>query len=532
VSASPFVASVSVRSEPPGIEAWSADEFRRAFWLALLLATAQVIVLSIAVGLAYRAPEIDSAEQFIWSFSLENGYWKHPPMPSWIMHALLAVFGPSVVLPFVAAQACTVIALLLTWRLACEFMSPHRALVAMALTMLVTYHNIGADSFNHSTALLPAQAATTLFFYFAVRRGGRANWLLTGLCAGVAMLVKYTALLPIAALLLYFLTDRRLHTRRQLFGLALAGATFALTLLPHWLWLQSSHFLPFRYAKAVAQTAPGAGALLMNIVDFLVIQLARVLPFAFGLYYTFRRREAEPPAGPARPLAPHDARFVWIAGVGPLLLTVVYAIATATELQSRWGSNAFLLAGVLALVIWPHAITAINLRRALVATAFGLAVLCLGQTLAKSVIAESFHRRTRANFPGDALAREAQATWARYTHTPLRLVVSDIWLGGNVVANSRRQHVAVLIDGLHFKSPWVRDEAVDTCGALIMDDLTADRAGRDAPNAALDALMARADATGVWTLPWAHASPTDTAEPRGRVRWGVILPRAPNECRL
>ena len=107
---------------------------------------------------------IDSAEQFVWAFSLENGYWKHPPMPSWIMHALIQLFGPSVALPFVATQASIVIALALTWRLGCEFMSPQRSLIAMLLTSLVTYHNIGGDCFNHNTALLPFQAAALLIY--------------------------------------------------------------------------------------------------------------------------------------------------------------------------------------------------------------------------------------------------------------------------------------------------------------------------------------------------------------------------------
>jgi hypothetical protein len=50
--------------------------------------------------------------------SLENGYWKHPPVRSWIMHVLIQIFGPSVALPFVAAQVGIVIALAFTWRVA------------------------------------------------------------------------------------------------------------------------------------------------------------------------------------------------------------------------------------------------------------------------------------------------------------------------------------------------------------------------------------------------------------------------------
>jgi len=39
----------------------------------LLLCAAQVLLWSLAFGLTYSAPELDGAEQFVWSFSLESG---------------------------------------------------------------------------------------------------------------------------------------------------------------------------------------------------------------------------------------------------------------------------------------------------------------------------------------------------------------------------------------------------------------------------------------------------------------------------
>ena len=210
--------------------------------VVLLLCTGQVLIWSIATGLLYSAPELDSAEQFVWSFSIEQGYWKHPPLPSWIMHALLVWLDPSMELPFVATQVSIALALALTWRLGCEFMSTRRSLIAMALTSLVAYHNMGGDSFNHTTVMLPFQAATVLLFYLATRRGGMHLWALTGLFAGLAMLAKYAALIPIAGLLIYVLVDRPLHKRRVAIGLTVAAVVFALVLLPHALWLKRADY--------------------------------------------------------------------------------------------------------------------------------------------------------------------------------------------------------------------------------------------------------------------------------------------------
>ena len=510
----------------------SPDRRRVALWVALFC-LAQVVVWSAAYALTYRAPEIDSAEQFVWSFALQGGYWKHPPLPTWIMHGLVALFGTSLVLPFAAAQASVAIALALTWRLGCEFMSPQRSFLALALTSLVTYHNVGADNFNHSTVLLPFQAAALLAFFRATREGRWTQWALTGVFAGLSMLVKYTALFPLAGMLLYFLLDWQLHRRRQFLGLALAAALVALILAPHALWLQTTNFLPFHYARSVTQPLAGVGATVAAVGDFALTQALRLIPFALGLWFVLGLRPArvaEPSRGTAT--APRDLLFLWVAGLSPLLLTAFFGLLSGSALQSRWGSNGFLLVGWLALAALARFHQPHQLGRGIRAALAGQLVLCLGMTLSKTVLAEQLQIRTRANFPGAVLARLAETTWRAHGHGPLRLVVSDIWLGGNIVAHSS-QRVAVLIEGHEFKTPWVREEAVARCGALVLDDQTADKAHRNLPNPALDALMARATQTGTWTLPWANGvGPDKLPTSSGKVLWGVIPPAPGATCDL
>jgi 4-amino-4-deoxy-L-arabinose transferase-like glycosyltransferase len=498
-----------------------------------LLCAAQVLLWSVAFWLTYKAPEIDSAEQFVWSFSLENGYWKHPPMPSWIMHALILVFGTSVILPFIATQASVAIALALTWRLGCEFMSARRSLIAMLLTSLVTYHNIGADAFNHNTALLPFQAATLLVFYRATRHGMLHQWALAGLFAGLSMLVKYVALWPLLGSLGYFALDRQLHTRRHFAGLAVALAVFAATMLPHVLWLHTTDFLPFRYARSVAQSLPGLAQSAWGVAVFLFTQALRLTPFACGACFVIRRpaRGAIADAHAEPVGARRDMLFLGVAAASPLLFTVLTSLLSETEMQSRWGANAFLLSGWVFMACVRRADNEQALRRALRIAGIAHITLCLGMTLSKTVLAEHLSIRTRANFPGAELARNASATWEAHSDAPLRIVVSDIWLGGNIIANSSNR-VAVLIDGHHVKSPWVRETAVRDCGALVLDDQTADTAGRGQANAALDAMMSRAEFTGTWMLPWAGHDTGGRRGILGQVRWGVILPRNPGACKL
>ena len=521
---------------------------RRTLALVALLCIGQVALWGLAAGLMYKAPEIDSAEQFVWAYSLQAGYWKHPPLPSWIMRGLLQVFGPSVALPFVATQACIVVALALTWRLGCEVMAARRALIAMALTSLVTYHNIGGDSFNHNTVLLPFQAALVLAFHLAARRGHWRWWALTGGFAGLAMLVKYVALLPIAALLLYALLDRRLHTRRSALGLLLAAAVALAVMAPHLQWLIATDFLPFRYAREVSQSLPGVVATVLSLGGFAVIQLLRLLPFFAALGVTLWRPSADAsgiaPSGPLLlpPMAASDRLFVTVVGLAPLAITMAIGLFSETALQARWGTNALLLTGLCAMTWLARPDSAAMLRRCLQFVIAAQVVLCLGQTLAKTVVAEHLGRGTRANFPGALLAQQAQQAWRAHTDAPLRLLVTDIWLAGNIIAH-RAQTMAVLIDGDAAKSPWVGTADVDGCGALVLDGTKVDGAP---PNAAIEALLARADASGVWTLPWVAGKSAGKSAAEGAargadlsampatvgVRWGIVKPRAGRRCAL
>lgn len=499
----------------------------RVWRLVLLLCIGQVILWSVATGLAYHSPEIDSAEQLVWSFSMEGGYWKHPPLPSWVMHCMLALFGPSVVLTFVMAQAAIVIAMALIWRLGCEFMSPQRSLIAMLLTSLVTYHNLGGDNFNHNTVLLPLQVAMTLAFFLATRRGSWSLWAAAGLFAALSMLSKYVAWMPIAGLLLYLLLDRALHHRRTLIGLALGAAVFGLVMLPHVLWLQATDFVTFKYARMVLPTTDPSSSLRAT-VSFLVVQVERLMPMLFALAFLLIRTD-KGMAGSLACVEPprRDRMFLWMASLAPLTLTIIFGLVAQTELKPRWGANAFLFSGLLAMMLVQRRETTAMLRAALRFTIVLHLLLALSLALGQSLIAEHLGRGTRKNFPGALLTMETVRTWKAHTSAPLHIVVARTWLGGNIVANMPSR-LAVLIAGDYGKTPWVRPQDVSDCGAMILEEQTIDSRGLPGENPAIHTLMAGASATGEWNLS------SDEARPHAGhvIRWGILLPQHPASCAI
>jgi 4-amino-4-deoxy-L-arabinose transferase-like glycosyltransferase len=473
----------------------------------------------------HSGPPLDSAEQLVWSYSLESGYWKHPPLPSWIMHALVALFGPSAGLTFFAAHASTAVALALTWRLGCEFMSPRRSLAAAALTALVGFHGWSSYEYNHNSALLPFQAAVVLCFWLAVQRRQWRWWVLAGACAGLAMLVKYVALLPLAALGLYFLFRRELHTATHVAGALLACGIALAVCAPHLAWLWTHDFPPLQYARAVAVRAPDFTTWARSMWEFLGTQLLQVGPMIAVCAWVSRRRKGTQAELPDQPRA--STAFLWSAGAIPAVLLLAFAAITQTELEPRWGSNLYLLSGwlVMDLLCPREAVTASALRAATFAQAILFALVVLVVPFAAALL----HWQGRAHFPGDEIARKANAAWADATPAPLRLVVGDVWLAGAVVAHARTS-LAVLADGDFRRAPWVEPGDLLQCGALVLQDRSVPESQwRPGVTTLLDSSPTR----GEWVVRWAPSHGLHAAGNEGRrIAWGILPPAAGGHCRL
>lgn len=75
-----------------------------AVWLGLLVTVA-------------LSPPMDSIEQLVWSHSLEWGYYKHPPLPTWLLALPARLSGYSALTTAVLGAACTLTSALIFWNL-------------------------------------------------------------------------------------------------------------------------------------------------------------------------------------------------------------------------------------------------------------------------------------------------------------------------------------------------------------------------------------------------------------------------------
>lgn len=482
---------------------------RQLFLFGLIYLT----LWTVCAALIPRAMHIDSIEQVVWSQSWQWGYYKHPPLPSALMHALNWAFGgPSQALTALAAQGCSVVAMIYVWLLARQMVQPRIAIVAVVLTSLLSYHTINALTLNHNTVSLPFTAAAFYHFYRAVVSGKRTHWLVLGLVAGMAMLTKYSAVLALSSLFVFVIVQRLWADARVLRGLALSLAVFFVILSPHVYWLVTNNYPPIHYAENQLESSTNRFVVLLG---FMINQASRVSVMALvaWLLHIGGARSADS-KGLTSDQDRFDRRYLLVTLCTPLLLAIAPALLRGDSLDSNWVSAYFLPAGILLVHIFFRG----NQNPFLLNRTWKLAALAHVGILVvffagAAIVPEIVGRNARFNFPSQQLADQAASVWRAHENGPMRLVVSDTWTGGNVALHLRPEPM-VFMDNDTGKSRWLKESDLRQCGALVLTAFD----NRASP--AYASLFSRADASGEFSLDWGFG-------PRGQVMhyaWAVLSP--------
>ncbi len=352
----------------------------------LWLACAAVVLWAAWGGLFNPSQLNDSWEQLVWAQQLEWGYWKHPPLTTWLMAALQRPLGPSAWWPYVLGGACSVVTLCFTWQLGLRLLPAS----AMAWVPLLYTLNNGftrrAQVFNHNSVLVMLIAAVAWRLAVALASGRLRDWLVVGVLAGLSLLTKYQALLPLGLLALlamygFWRADGLFETARVVRnwpGLIAASVVALIVTMPHLLWLWQSDFMPMRYAShalGAHESSPWKDA-----VALFVLQLRNWIPGLLVLagVVAWHRWRVGPTTGGLRLANPW-----WAALIGGPVLALLALAAMGVNLQSHWGMQSLqfvvLLLAAWAATRWGAPRTSAWLGWALL-QAVGLALIALQMT--------------------------------------------------------------------------------------------------------------------------------------------------------
>lgn len=421
------------------------------------------------------APPTDNIEQLTWVRSLEWGYYKHPPLPTWLLWPAVRLLGWSAWTSYLLGALCTLGAFALLWRWLRAMRGSGYARVALLAGLCITFYNGRLHFYNHEIVLIPLAVgcAAACWKAWTTRRMGW--WILVGACLGLGALSKYQSAVAGAAVLVFWVSQRGWRDPTHRFGLQIAALTALAVFAPHLCWLAYNDFEPLHYAMSSSLAAGlplgGRGA---EVGRWWADQLLnRALPawVLLGiLWWQMRRRDGAPTvAAEPRPCAAGRAILLSF-GFTPLAFVSAMTLVGGSHIQLHWGTP-YLLFVVPAMMELARAGAWERVRPRDAVLAFLLLQSLLmarvwlmspgGAGLARKAadwryfdsqaLAEVLHERAKASLGG-----------------PVRLVSGPPAEAGALALRLPEQPL-VLIDGQLRFSPWVPAGLAKACGVLELE---------------------------------------------------------------
>jgi 4-amino-4-deoxy-L-arabinose transferase-like glycosyltransferase len=437
----------------------------RGLWLALGL----IAIWAGAAASLNEAQMVDNFEQFIWAHSVEWGYYKHPPLPTWMLAVVIHAFGPSPYWTYALGAACAAGTAAFTYWTADDLVGPRRRDLALLLWGLQNAFSVRVQLYNHNTVMMLWIAACAWAVLKAVRREAFVYWLLAGVAAGLALLSKYQSAVPLAGIAVALALSGELARPATRKGLAVALLIAAVLVARHVGWVLEHGCSTLHYASQYGRRLE-TPARLWGVVVFLADQVRLTLPALLLLLLLRWTCRAPPIDGrPATGPQAMDARQrAWLIGLTafPLLATVLVGLFSGLKLEGHWGFQCLQFAGLW--LAWWSTRRAVPALACLSRAALAIHAITLGVTAwTASSVYQGRAKRDDTSFPAREFAVAVQRDWAEVTRCPLQLVVGPSFEAGMLSA-----YIAawprVLESGDHWKSPWIGTADVQQVGAAYV----------------------------------------------------------------
>nr|WP_234383179.1 MULTISPECIES: glycosyltransferase family 39 protein [unclassified Variovorax] len=423
-------------------------------------------------------PPTDNIEQLTWVRSLEWGYYKHPPLPTWVLWLPVQLMGLSGAVTYVLGATFVLVAMGLFWRLLSALRGCVHATVALLAALCITYYNGRLYYYNHEVVLIPFAVASAALTWRAFVSRQRRWWLWLGVCLGVGGLAKYHIAVMAVAVAVFWAWQGGWRDADHRRGLALAAVVSLAVMAPHLYWLWTHDLGPIRYAMESSLGLDLHGMRRLGVcVRWLSDQLLnRALPawlflLSLLMFAARARTDAHAPSSAPHEPQPGDAvmsrRLLLCFGLTPLVFTFVLGLAVGADLQLHWGAPFLLLAvpAFMELGRWKEAWYRVSLKSALKSFLLvQLVLLAWGQMISANGEFR-LQRHHWRNFDAKALADAVAPAARAQLGGPVRVIAGPPAEAG-ALALQLGERPLVLIDGRFDISPWVKKDLADECGVL------------------------------------------------------------------
>lgn len=287
----------------------------------------------------------DVAEGIAWGMQMQWGYHKHPPFTAWFLAFFAQMGGFAEWAIYLCSQMVVLVTFFSIWRLASWFLPALQAFMSVLLLEGVVFFNVKTDELTPDTMQTPVWALVMLIFYTALTR--KKYWPLVGFLCGIAVLTKYSAILLFIPMLVILLGTAEGRSQMKTWGPYVALLVFLLVIAPHVWWAWDHGFQAMNYASDSFQgdrhVAVNIWGRLLNPLDTLGGILLTLIPLGIMLL-AFHKQEKTA-------ISLNHFQKVWllVMGFGPLIVALIFSLATGIFIRHRWLTPCYLLMGLMAI---------------------------------------------------------------------------------------------------------------------------------------------------------------------------------------
>lgn len=438
-------------------------------WLVATLFAGAWLLLTAATS---RVAPRDNIEQLTWVRSLEWGYYKHPPLPTWLLWPLVQVFGLEAWTSYVMGALMTLAAVTLVRSIVAQMCGRQEANLCALAMLCVTYYNGRLYYYNHNTVLLLVTAACAWTSWRALRTRQLAWWGATGALLGLGGLAKYQMVVTAACVVTCWALERGWRDRVHMQGAALAALIASTILAPHLLWLVRHDFPSFHYAMSSSLGAAlGCNERAVQSITWLGDQLLnRALPawlmLAMTAFFGLRARRRSiglaiwsgVPSRERQTLSETARSFLLVWGLLPLSFITGVSLATGADLQLQWGTAFVLFVVPVVSVLtrdrmqWGRTSAAVMLG---CFTCVQLALMVLNLATSPGGPAAKMHHWQA--FDIEALMQAIEQPIRQQSGKRSICLISGPPAIAGALSLRLPEHPAVLVDGRWDRSPWAAD---------------------------------------------------------------------------
>jgi 4-amino-4-deoxy-L-arabinose transferase-like glycosyltransferase len=483
-AATPSGFAIGAPFAEPGLHADHRAPSAVSGWVVAIGLLIFGVVWLVHLGFTSLSPPVDNIEQLIWVRSLEWGYYKHPPLPTWLLWLPVQMFGQSAWTTSVLGAALTLGSMGILWRLLARLRGTTYATVALLAALCVTYYNGRLYYYNHNIVLMLASTASAALCWQAFSTRQLRWWAGLGLALGLGALSKYQVAVTVASLLVFLVHQRAWRDPAHRRGVLLAFLVALLVFVPHIEWLRSHDFEPIHYAFS---TSLGVDLTVVHrmawsahwLVDQLLNRaLPALLVLAAAIYFPTKARRAAPGpvvmvAAAGAPLRDPARALLLSWGLVPFTFMPLLGVVFGSDLQLQWGT-AFLLFTVPAVMellprrFWDRVDLSKTLKAFLVVQALLLVLSFITSPSGPAPLRDHHWR----SFDSRELAAHIAGPARDELGGAIRVVIGSTADAG-ALALQLPEHPVVLLDGRFDHSPWVLPELLQRCGAVELGPLPA-----------------------------------------------------------